>query len=109
MKRVLFLVLVLMSASSVGQVPERDEAYWNAQQQVEYTRRNAVSAQDKEKEAEAELRNAIKAREAAEKKLEQARKREEKAQTDLPAAQQRSQAAVQAWQDAKVEFERIRK
>lgn len=105
----MLLCLVIAPMVAIAQVPPRDDAYWQAQQQVEFTRRNAVEAQDKAKSAEKDLGDATKAREQAEQDLQQARDREAAAQQKVPGAKTRAQAAVRDWQAAVAEFERLRK
>ena len=105
----MLLCLTIAPIVALAQVPQRDEAYWKAQQQVEFTRRNAVEAQDKAKNAGKELQDAIKTRERAEQDLQQAREREAAAQKNVPASKARAEAAVRDWQAAVDEFERIRK
>ncbi|HKO87403.1 MAG TPA: hypothetical protein VJU83_02685 [Burkholderiales bacterium] len=109
MKNASIAMCFLLSTAALAQVPERDETYWKAQQQVEFTRRTAVDAEQKLKEAEQRLREAQAARESAEKQLEKARQQESTAQAAVPAAKARAEASVQAWQDARAEFDRIRK
>lgn len=108
--RNLGIAISLMFCTSLwAQVPDRDENYWKAQQQVEFSRRNAVASEQALKEAEQRLQAAQTARAAAEKQLEKARQEETAAQAAVPAAQTRNQTAVQSWQDARSEFDRIRK
>lgn len=105
----IWLCLAILPGPLPAQVPQRDEAYWKAQQQVEFTRKNAVDAQQKEKSAEADLQDAIKAREQAEQRLQETRDRETAARKNVPASKARAQAAVGDWQAAVAEFERLRK
>src|SRR5687768_7759429 len=111
MKQLILASLLWLSVGgggSVGaQVPQRDEAYWKAQQNVEFTRSNAIAAQERFKAAERALQEAITAREAAENQLDKTKQKEADARKALPVLSERHQAAVRAWQDAKTEFENI--
>jgi len=102
-------LLTSFAANAQVQIPPRDENYWKAQQDVEFTRGNAVAAQERLRDAERALQDAKSSREKAEKDVELARQREAEAQRSLPALQERHQAALRAWQDAKTKFEGLRK
>ena len=109
MKIIGIALCLLLSSASWAQVPERDDAYWKAQQQVEFARRGAVDAEQKLKGAEQRLREVRTARETAEKQLEKARQDETAAQAAVPTATAHAQSSLKAWQDARAEFDRIRK
>lgn len=102
------VALLMLPLAALAQSVQRDKEYWQAQQNAEFTRRNAVDAEAHLKEVLNEARDATEARVAAEKQLETARNREAKAQAAVDPARRKTEAARRAYGEAMREFDALR-